>query len=351
MNGLKLECKTKKFTAWLLEKGGYIHPDVLFEPELELCRGTNLYGATLDRQKAWEAEWTECKDTLGQSDASLADRFTWEQYLTASTYVSSRAFPSTLLSETPSLLSTPTSYPILLPGVDSLNHARGQPVSWVVFHPNSATSYSPSPATPEPVISLVLHCATPGGCELFNNYGPKPNAELILGYGFSLRNNPDDTIVLKIGGAQRENSKWEVGRDANGAEPVWEAIKEAVRAQNRHDHSEIEEDESNEFCAEEELWETEVLVEMAEDLLSRLPQVPCVGTNDENLVRPEVAEMIDHYVEGTVSLSCMIFGHLRFDINPGQRDILRSLMEFAEAKEQQVIERARELGIEIVEDL
>lgn len=36
--------------------------------------------------------------------------------------------------------------------------------------------------------------------------------------------------------------------------------------------------------------------------------------------------------------------------SPGQRDILHSLMEFAKAKEQSAIERAREEGIEILDE-
>ena len=92
--------------------------------ELELFRGTNLYGATLDRQKAWEQEWEVCRSRIAVTNSYIAHRFTWELYLTASTHLSSRAFPSTLLSDHPTLVSTPGSYPILLPGVDSLNHAR-----------------------------------------------------------------------------------------------------------------------------------------------------------------------------------------------------------------------------------
>ena len=53
----------------------------------------------------------------------------------------------------------------------------------------------------EPALALVLHTPTSRGHELLNNYGPKPNAELILGYGFALPHNPDDTIVLRLGGA------------------------------------------------------------------------------------------------------------------------------------------------------
>ena len=229
------------------------------------------------------------------SNSYLAHHFTWERYLTAATHLSSRAFPSTLLSDTPTLVSSPTSYPILLPGVDSLNHARGQPVSWVVNTPQASSSTAAS----EPSIALVLHTPSPAGHELFNNYGPKPNAELILGYGFSLAQNPDDTIVLKIGGVPAAGHKWEVGRGASGAEPVWEAVKDAVRAQNNREGDDTVEEEDVEaaMSPEDELWATEVLMEMAEDLLGRLPPNSSAASNGQE-VRPEVAQMLDHYIEG-----------------------------------------------------
>lgn len=124
-----------------------------------------------------------------------------------------------------------------------------------------------------------------------------------MGYGFSLPHNPDDTIVLKIGGAKRANQKWEVGREARGAEPVWEAVKEAVRAQNWCD---VAEEDREPLSTEDELWATEVLVEMAEDLLGRLPADSSVAVNcDEKVfIRPEVAEMLDHYIEGV--FSCIV---------------------------------------------
>ena len=90
---------------------------------------------------------------------------------------------------------------------------------------------TPPSSTREPSISLVIETATPCGGELLNNYGPKPNAELILGYGFSLPDNPDDTIVLKIGGPSAtaafpsSSSGWEIRCNVRGVEPVWEVSR------------------------------------------------------------------------------------------------------------------------------
>ncbi|TFY63912.1 hypothetical protein EVJ58_g2957 [Rhodofomes roseus] len=286
--------------------------------ELEAFRGSNLYGATLDRQREWQQEWRECQDFLSAANPAWASDFTWERYLTAATYLSSRAFPSTLLSSEPSLISTASSHPVLLPGVDALNHARAHPVSWVVNAPDRRSRSS---------------CAqTPRAAELFNNYGPKPNAELILGYGFSLPHNPDDTIVLKIGGnpttspttpitpttpatAQPPGGKFEVGRDARGADPVWAAVLAVLC------------EDPEETTVEDELDAAEMLAEMAENLRNRLPQ-PRVAGQD---FRPEVATMLEHYLEG-------------------QRDILSSLIAFAREKERQAVQQAREQGLQIVDE-
>jgi hypothetical protein len=90
-------------------------------------------------------------------------------------------------------------------------------------------------------ISLVTHGASKAGAEIFNNYGAKPNSELLLGYGFTLRANPDDTIVLKVGGRGAGASvsgaagqqQHEVGRGARGAESVWGTVLDAVKTAAR----------------------------------------------------------------------------------------------------------------------
>ena len=156
-------------------------------------------------------------------------------------------------------------------------------MSWVVTDPSTAA---------EPNIALVLHKPTDRGAELLNNYGLKPNAELILGYGFSLLHNPDDTIVLKIGGAKTSNNNqgkgWEVGRNARGIEPVWQAVLDAVCAGK-------EEDEDQNPSVEDELCAADTLGEMAQGLYNRLPS----GEDPQGAgIRPDVATMLEHYLEG-----------------------------------------------------
>lgn len=253
-----------------------------------------------------------------------------EQYLTAATYVSSRAFPSTLLSPTPSLQPNMSSHPILLPGIDALNHARAHPVSWVVTYP---PDIPPTATRAEPAISLVLHNSAAAGQELFNNYGAKPNAELILGYGFALPQNPDDTIVLKIGGGGT-SAGLEVGRGARGAEAVWTEVLGVVEGV-----------EGAQEALQARLDVAEMLAGMIGDLIRRLPP-PVVG--DERLLyRPEVLLMFEYYLEGD---SAWLGSNLAPDAFQGQRDILQGLLDFAGAQEQQAIEEARAMGMEIVFD-
>jgi hypothetical protein len=206
------------------------------------------------------------------------------------TYLSSRAFPSTILSPTPSLTPTISSHPILLPAVDSFNHARGHPVSWMVDPLHSDISLSgPSLASPHDAyqISMITHKSTAAHIEVFNNYGPKPNSELILGYGFSFPANPDDTIVLKVaGGANISDKAWEVGRDARGSEGLWEALT-ALFAQRVYEGA----DEPTE--SERELEAAETLLGMVERKLMALPSVV-----DAKGVREDVLQMIRNYVEG-----------------------------------------------------
>ncbi|KAM6496094.1 SET domain protein [Amanita muscaria] len=275
--------------------------------ELEAFRGTNLYGATLDRWREWQAEYAECFEAVSKTNADWAELFTWERYLTGATYLSSRAFPSSLLAPTPTLVADISTEPVLIPGLDSLNHARGAAVTWAVTYPDSD---SVTNSQKESFISLVLHKPAEPNQELFNNYGPKPNSELILGYGFSLPNNPEDTILLKVAGLNGQ--RWSVGREAQGVEGLWDELLQSFAPESETTPG---------YGAQ--LDAAGALADMSSALLDRLPK-----TNEQDDMRPEVAAMLSDYVEG-------------------QRDILGSLVRFSREKEQEVILTAWEEGVVI----
>lgn len=59
-----------------------------FSPqERELLRGSNLFGATEDREKIWDAEWREVTQNW-ISEERLKSELTWERWLWASTIIS-----------------------------------------------------------------------------------------------------------------------------------------------------------------------------------------------------------------------------------------------------------------------
>ncbi|TFL05437.1 hypothetical protein BDV98DRAFT_610907 [Pterulicium gracile] len=246
--------------------------------KLDQFRGSNLYGAT---------------DAVAEMNKEWGKAVTCDAYLTTSTYLSSRTFPCTVISSTPTLQSTPD------------------------FHPISRES-----------ISIVPHRTARSGEELVNNYGVKPNSELILGYGFSLPFNLEDTI-----------RKWEVGRGARGAEEVWgvvlEKVKGASQGQNGRQDKENKEikppgDEKEDAMPayKDKREAAQMLADMVETLLDRLP-ADKAGAKRAAAMRPEIAQMLHDYIAG-------------------QRDILESLLKFAMQKETGVVEEAREAGVELV---
>ncbi|EMF10574.1 uncharacterized protein SEPMUDRAFT_150634 [Sphaerulina musiva SO2202] len=74
-------------------------------------------------------------------------------------------------------------FPVLFPVLDILNHQHAAHVDW---------SFDPGRFT------VSISDAVTQGSEVFNNYGPKSNDELLLGYGFCLSSNPNDQVLLVL---------------------------------------------------------------------------------------------------------------------------------------------------------
>ncbi|KAM0756459.1 SET domain-containing protein [Meredithblackwellia eburnea MCA 4105] len=157
-------------------------PSYWTEDERLLLQGTNLAPAVLERQKKWEMELEGVREWLRPEVGEL---ITWDAYLWASTMLSSRAFPSNLLHvDSTSMVGDPT--PVLLPGIDMLNHSNeGVKVSWVSD-------------VVKRTMAIVIDEDVPADYQVFNTYGAKSNEELILGYGFHIPSNRSDTVFLKL---------------------------------------------------------------------------------------------------------------------------------------------------------
>jgi len=197
-----------------------------------------------------------------------------------------------------------SSYPVLLPGIDSLDHAPGAAVSWLIAAPQSTTASTLNPAASTPnnssetdlAVNLVLHASTHAGRDIFNNYGPKPNSEFVLGYGFALSQNPYDTIVLQIGvggpdAKQGERKKFEIGKNANGAELLWAEVL-LLDSPNS---------ETTEKTYEDYLRGAEKLGDMVFRLLDNLPKVGNPELHNGISIRSTIDPrgMLKYYVDGS----------------------------------------------------
>ena len=103
----------------------------------------------------------------------------------------------------------------------------------------------------------------------------------------------------------------------------------AVRVQDAED-GENRDEEEGDATVEDELCAADMLAEMAQGLHDRLPPFPPDGGASAD-IRLEVLRMLEHYLEG-------------------QRDILQSLVAFAQEKEASALQRAKELGLDVVEE-
>jgi len=128
----------------------------------KLLNNTNLGAEIQKRQLQWRKE-------------ALVSGGSREQVFWARKAISSRCFPA----------RPGHPFPMMIPVVDSLNHSiNAKPYwSWTDTHFVFGTDDYVQP-----------------GDEVFGNYGPKSNEELLLGYGFALPNNPNNYVSVRISG-------------------------------------------------------------------------------------------------------------------------------------------------------
>lgn len=190
---------------------------------------------------------------------------------------------------------------MLAPGLDLLNHARGTKITWL------------SGASPTDVESVNFVCGAPieKGAQVWNNYGPKPNEELLHGYGFVLAPNPDDTLGLKLGGAaappavlaRLEREKLDMGQrfvvPADGELPqnLLRVVRILMGGEGEHDHDHDDEDEHAAHAHEEAELELEAdVLGMLGSMLEG--KLAAIAEPDTDGCRPAVVENCRVYREG-----------------------------------------------------
>ncbi|KAI4284577.1 MAG: hypothetical protein L6R35_004872 [Caloplaca aegaea] len=153
------------------------------DDDLKWIQGTSLEHSRRNMEAMWREEHAHGLQNLLPSDRS---HYPWKLYKWAATVLSSRSFPSSALLSADRARDEDTNNvtPVLLPGLDLLNHSPNAKVTWQW---TSEACY------------ISTHESLAGGTEIFNNYAPKSNEELILGYGFSLFMNPSDHCNIALG--------------------------------------------------------------------------------------------------------------------------------------------------------
>lgn len=145
------------------------------EEEQEWLRGTNIFGEIQSKVELWREEYDLLKATVPSCS------FTFEEYKWACGIFMSRAFPARIVYKD----AESEDLTMLVPVVDSLNHMPNTSVYW---SGNDGTGFTFS----------VCH-EVESGSEVFNNYGPKSNEELLFGYGFYLKDAEQfDVVMLRL---------------------------------------------------------------------------------------------------------------------------------------------------------
>ncbi|KAL9113296.1 MAG: hypothetical protein Q9227_002631 [Pyrenula ochraceoflavens] len=170
------------------------------EADLEYLEGTNL-AAGLQRQLS---EWREAYESglaeLASLDwpAAANGSYTWPLFVWAAAVFSTRSFSSAVLANTLAAdiarphgadlerhveLSEAFSegFAVLIPILDLLNYRPITQVEWQAGFSN---------------VSLKVLEDLQSGQEVCNNYGPKDNERLLLGYGFAIESNPFDHYAV-----------------------------------------------------------------------------------------------------------------------------------------------------------
>lgn len=153
-------------------------PAVWARDDVRCLGGTDLYDAVQGIKSALKKEYRQAMELL---PGPFARDYTRPLYLWAYCVFTSRSFrPSLVLpaGAAPALPCGLDDLSILLPLWDVGNHSPRARVAWT----SDADTH---------VCRLETAQAYAGGSQVYNNYGMKTNAELLLGYGFMLPETAD----------------------------------------------------------------------------------------------------------------------------------------------------------------
>ncbi|KAL8838261.1 MAG: hypothetical protein Q9176_005190 [Flavoplaca citrina] len=124
-------------------------------------QGTSLAHSTRIIDQSWREEHAQGLRRLRNGNF---DRYPWEIYKWAATVIQSRSFPASAIASSHrfNMTSDLDGSPVLLPGLDILNHSPAARVTWQ-WTKEACNILSDQQLSP--------------GAEILNNYAPKSNEE------------------------------------------------------------------------------------------------------------------------------------------------------------------------------
>ena len=184
----------------------------------------------------------------------------------------------------------------LVPGLDLTNHKLNQPVSWESPPAASSASSADSETAPSPAhtcldVSFRTLEGLEEGSEVFNNYGARPNEELLFSYGFTIRNNVNDAVLVSLvtgqEGQASQTQKHYVKRSSEGGVPLelLHALAQMSGATDDDDEDERGEASEKEHSGEAaEAGAIEIGAEEVELLLEALKRklIPLLSSRGED---------------------------------------------------------------------
>ncbi|KAJ2906983.1 hypothetical protein GGI21_003973, partial [Coemansia aciculifera] len=174
--------------------------------ELKFLRGTPVELAVDERHERIRKYLHKALELVPES-VIPRDVLTYENFLWAITMFASRSYSKDLMVFSPCDLINKCE--VLLPLLDMTNHHPETRVDWMVDFGK---------------ITFPIDAVIEPGEQIFNNYGPKSNEELMMGYGFCMEPNPFSHFHIKLNYSQ---------------DPLFEAkerILEAAGMSDAYDH-------------------------------------------------------------------------------------------------------------------
>ncbi|GAB7352361.1 hypothetical protein MBLNU459_g2800t1 [Dothideomycetes sp. NU459] len=183
---------------------GFNTPLWFDEEDRTWLEGTDLHPTVLKREEIWQQYWRDGVDVLESAGMDMQN-YTWQLFKWAATVYSSRSFNSQTVQPHDGKYWTayrgsphgrqPVSvdlgdfpddwkiFSVLFPVMDAGNHNPIAKIDWAYDTGKFSLTVS------EPIDS---------GDQIFNNYGPKGNDELLMGYGFCSPSNMHDGALLTM---------------------------------------------------------------------------------------------------------------------------------------------------------